>query len=337
MKKEILIAVCAVLLFCVAAGAVYLFGDGADDLSDAAASNESDTAYDPDAPNAASTDAPDVSADPDKESGENGEGGGSSESGEPSEVEVPVLMYHHIVDFLSEPSSTTVSTAKFREHMEALRDAGYTAVTSKELYDFVYMGEALPEKPVCITFDDGYESNYLIAYPILKELGFKAVIFPIGISVGKDMYKDTEHAMIPHFSYSEGMEMIESGVIDLQSHTYDMHQWAPFESGENIRSNILALQGEDNYSDAVKKDIEIYQKLFRDNWGGEFIALSYPGGEHDLRAEEEMRKNGILITFTTDPSKENIIVRGDMSSLYTLGRHNITEDISKEALLELLD
>lgn len=92
-------------------------------------------------------------------------------------------------------------------------------------------GEALPEKPVVITFDDGYQSNYEYAYPILKKYGMKATIFVIGSSVGKDEYKDTGLPMLPHFGVSEAREMENSGLISIQSHTYDLHQNGECEKG----------------------------------------------------------------------------------------------------------
>ena len=74
----------------------------------------------------------------------------------------------------------------------------------------------------------------------------KATIFVIGCSVGHDRYyKDTQYELTPHFGQAEISEMLESGLISIESHTYDMHQWAPFETGEKpIRPNILPLDGE---------------------------------------------------------------------------------------------
>ena len=57
--------------------------------------------------------------------------------------------------------------------------------------------------------------------------------FAIGVSIGKNTYKDTDHAMTPHFGAAEMQEMVDSGLISIQSHTYDMHQWPPFEDGND--------------------------------------------------------------------------------------------------------
>ena len=77
-----------------------------------------------------------------------------------------------------------------------------------------------------VTFDDGYSSFYELAFPILKELSIQATVFPIGVSVGKDTYKDTGISIIPHFNWQQAQEMASSGLVSIQSHSYDMHQWA---------------------------------------------------------------------------------------------------------------
>ena len=81
-------------------------------------------------------------------------------------ADVPVLMYHHFSE--TETGDIVVQPETFALHMQTLRDAGYQAVTVQEMIDYVYNGASLPDKPVCITMDDGYLSNYEIALPILE-------------------------------------------------------------------------------------------------------------------------------------------------------------------------
>ena len=72
---------------------------------------------------------------------------------------LPVLMYHHFDETATE--STVVSPTRFREQMTALKNAGYTTVTLRQVADFVEHGVPLPEKAVLITMDDGYTSNLI--------------------------------------------------------------------------------------------------------------------------------------------------------------------------------
>lgn len=87
---------------------------------------------------------------------------------------LPVLMYHAVDDDVRGLSELFVKPAEFEKHIKYLADNGYTAV----LFDDLCKIDTV-EKPVIITFDDGYDDNYHNAYPILKKYGFRAVIFLI--------------------------------------------------------------------------------------------------------------------------------------------------------------
>ena len=102
---------------------------------------------------------------------------------------------------------------QFRRQMELLLDHGFEPISFDQLIAFCKEGEELPQKPVIVTFDDGYSSFYELAFPILKELSIQATVFPIGVSVGKDTYKDTGISMIPHFDWQQAQEMASSGPV----------------------------------------------------------------------------------------------------------------------------
>ena len=78
---------------------------------------------------------------------------------------LPVLMYHHMVPEGQDCNDMTITPSKLRTDLEIILAKGYTPVLPRELA----AGEPLPEKPILITFDDGYRSNYDLVYPILKE------------------------------------------------------------------------------------------------------------------------------------------------------------------------
>ena len=82
-------------------------------------------------------------------------------------MEIPILMYHHFADDVQ--NDMIVSKDTFEMHMRALSESGYTTVTFDELIAYVEDGRPLPEKPICITMDDGYLSNREIAFPILQK------------------------------------------------------------------------------------------------------------------------------------------------------------------------
>ena len=101
---------------------------------------------------------------------------------------VSVLMYHDVFYKNELPKKAlndkgqivddcVVSAENFKEQMRFLKKKGYHTLSLDEFYDFVINGAKIPEKSVLITFDDGRKSNFINAYPILKENGFRAVIF----------------------------------------------------------------------------------------------------------------------------------------------------------------
>ena len=250
-------------------------------------------------------------------------------------TQVPILMYHHLSEDVT--NSEMVSPEQFEAQIRALAEAGYTGISFDELQAYVLRGEPLPEKPVVITFDDGYRSNYTLAYPILQKYGMKATIFAIGVSFGTDHYKDTDYAITPHFGAAEAAEMTASGLISIQSHTYDMHQWPPYETDSAVRENILQLPGEseESYVQALTEDFTRSRALLEDATGRPVDVLAYPAGQYSMLAQVTLQSLGVHVTLSTNPGV-NTVVKGLPQTLYAMLRFGITEDISPEALLDMI-
>ena len=249
---------------------------------------------------------------------------------------VPVLLYHEIDPAADGSNGAVISPETFENHIRALAENGYTAVSPEELTAYVEHGGTLPEKPVLITFDDGYQSNYDYAYPVLKKYGMKATIFVIGSSAGKDEYKDTGQPIIPHFGAEEAREMTDSGLISIQSHTYDLHQAAAYETG-TVRENMAPLPGEDewDYADMLADDTEKERQLILSLTGEEPFALAYPEGRYTELTTSVLVQLGVKITFTTQPGG-NTVIRGLPQSLLEMNRYTMYEDTTAEQMLEYL-
>lgn len=249
---------------------------------------------------------------------------------------VPVLMYHHIAE--EAVNDMTVTPGTFRSQMTALAEAGYTAITTEDMLDYVYCGGNLPEKPVLITFDDGYYSNYEYAYPILEELGMKATIFAVGSSFGCDTYMDTDIAINPHFGEDEAREMVSSGVISIQSHTYDMHRSEKYDSDtEGARFDLTPLPGEseEEYIAAVREDLSRSKSFLESAAGNEVTALSYPKGKITDNAARIAVEEGYTVTFSTEWGVQEL-VRGLGQSLYAVKRMHISNERTPEELITML-
>lgn len=251
-------------------------------------------------------------------------------------VELPVLMYHHLDD--TGDDVVTISGELFEEQMKYLGENGYTTVSFDELVDYVSGDlKELPEKPVAIVFDDGYESNYKIAFPILQKYSCKAEICLIGSCVGKDTYKDTGVPMLPYLTWDEAKEMYDSGLVGFGSHTYDMHQYAPFESG-TARESVQPLPGESevDFVEAIRADHNKLSALIKEKLGCEVSVFAYPNGKYTPLAEKLIRSLGVKATLTTRVGMNHIRC-GDPESLYLLRRYSINETTDLETFQSYLD
>jgi len=93
-------------------------------------------------------------------------------------LKVPVLMYHEVADVTATPSGLAVAPQAFADQLAYLRDAGFTAVTAGALAKILADGAGeLPERPVVLTFDDGYADFHSRALPLLKQYGHTATLF----------------------------------------------------------------------------------------------------------------------------------------------------------------
>ena len=100
---------------------------------------------------------------------------------------VPILMYHR-VNSIQHNDSNTVSTENFIRQMKFLHRRGYNVISLEELAEGIKAQKNFPRNSVVITFDDGYEDNYLNAYPHLKKYDFPAIIFLPSDLIGQDKF-----------------------------------------------------------------------------------------------------------------------------------------------------
>jgi peptidoglycan/xylan/chitin deacetylase (PgdA/CDA1 family) len=120
---------------------------------------------------------------------------------------IPVLMYHSI-DY-EKGNELRIPKEKFHDQMKYLKDSGFNPIDLDELYSHIALGSKLPEKPIVITLDDGYVDNYTNAFPVLKEFGFKAVVFMITGSM------DTSGSYIT----SEQIKEMDKNSMRIEGHT----------------------------------------------------------------------------------------------------------------------
>lgn len=235
---------------------------------------------------------------------------------------VPVLMYHHLSH--KNTNSTTVAGYEFYNHMMALKLAGYTPITQKQLSEFYYKDKELPKKPILITFDDGYESNYEIGFPILKKLKMPATIFTVVNEVGENP------GYSKHFGWKEAKEMSDTGIIEIHSHTFDSH----YREG---KWEVAALLHKHDYESEAQYKLKVFSDLYQsksviqEHLKTDAYALSYPFGEYNKTVIEASKAAGFRLGFT---------IKSGVNTKYTnpheLKRINVPGGWSGEDLLKAI-
>lgn len=223
-------------------------------------------------------------------------------------VRVPILMYH----YLSTPPpdadryriDLSVTPETFAAHLDAMQQAGYTAISLYTLLAHLNQGAPLPEKPVVITFDDGYRDNYENAFPLLRERGMVATFFVV---------TDFIDGQRPEYLTWDMVREMAAGGMSIESHG----------------RNHVSLKGKD-------RDYLIWQALgsletiqFETGTRPRFV--SYPAGEYDDQTITVFGEAGYWAGLTTAQGATH-----HADDLFRLQRVRIRNSTTVDELLRLL-
>nr|WP_315024320.1 polysaccharide deacetylase family protein [uncultured Aminipila sp.] len=230
-------------------------------------------------------------------------------------IKLPIIMYHGLIKDIKLQNKYFISPDSFENDLKYLNDNGYTAITMNELIDYVYNGTTLPEKPIILTFDDGFYNNYLYAYPLLKKYNQKAVISIIGSQTDRYSLIKIFNSYYSYLSWAQINEMLISGHIEIQNHTYNMH------TCDNGRKGCSEKSGEGlvTYKEKVMGDIGLLQQRIIDYTGVTPNTIAYPFGYYTKNSEALIKEMGFKSSLTCC-QKINSISR-DPECLYKLGRY----------------
>ncbi len=246
---------------------------------------------------------------------------------------VPVLMMHNMND---SGDTWSISEKYFKRIVGSLRENGFTPVSIDDLVSFAEGGGTLPEKPVVITFDDGYYSNYQLLLPLVSELEVPVSVFVKCETIREDGVEPPTDEF-GKMNLAEIKTLETSPFVSVYSHTHSLHGMNT-NYGDAERESALPLEGESeaDYKAVFTRDCERAEETLGRAGVTRFTAFSYPEGKSCEWAEEVLAERGYKVTFTTEYSKDNVVTKGDPSSLRLLGRMNINDDATEELLLQYL-
>lgn len=194
----------------------------------------------------------------------------------PTLISVPILMYHSIA--YEKGNDLRIPKDKFSAEMKYLKSKGYTFLSLDELYSILNNKSKAPKKPIVITFDDGYEDNYVSAFPVIKELGIKATVFEIVSAIDRSK---------TYITSDQIKEMSNTG-FDVES-----HDWCHVE---------LSKQSYDTQYQTLlqaKKTLESIK-------GKSVKYIAYPFGQFNSYTEKAAKNAGYVMAVTTKSGNADI-------------------------------
>jgi len=237
---------------------------------------------------------------------------------------VTILEYHNIAEgSVGKDDPWTISLADFEKQIEYLSKE-QRVVPLRTLLEDIRQGKPVAKNTVAITFDDGYRSNYWLAYPVLKRYHMPATIFVVGKFIEQghiDVY--------PIVTWPDLKEMTASGLIDIQSHSYDLHYLArDGKSGKLLPAALArldkggAVESKDDRNKRVLADLRRSKGELEARLGNRVDMLSWPFGAYDqdtvvMAKRAGLRylvgKVGYTSTTSSMDSIQRIAVTGDMT------------------------
>ena len=220
---------------------------------------------------------------------------------------VPILLYHYvrIADKTTDPTgwNLSVTPENFALQMSYLKAQNYQTLTFDDIDYLMAKKQNFPEKPIILTFDDGYNDFYQNAFPILKQYSFSAVVFMIGGKINQENYLSTDQIILLN-DYG-----IEFG-LHTQSHI-NMSNTSVYNIEKELNQNSTALH---NITDKIP-DI-----------------LAYPSGQFNQETVDYLQNSSVKYAVTTVAQMADFSIHDPL----ILPRFKITGSFNLEKFKEIL-
>lgn len=250
----------------------------------------------------------------------------STESEESSEINLPIIMYHSVLKDTSKSGKYVITPTELENDFKYIKDNGYTCVLSEDLTEYIN-GKQLPEKPIMITFDDGYLNNLTYVLPLLEKYDLKAVISVVGEYTQRFSDEKDHNPNYSHLNFDDIKTLLDSGRIEIGNHTYDLHKL-------DSRSGCCIKKGEnkETYKKLLADDLNKNQNILQQNLNYTPVIFTYPYGSSCVTSKEVIKDLGFKVSLGC-AQKVNVLTR-DADSLYMLGRFNRESGIDTQTFMK---
>ncbi|WP_242024317.1 polysaccharide deacetylase family protein [Trichocoleus sp. FACHB-591] len=208
------------------------------------------------------------------------------------QARVPVMMYHDILP--EKQVFFDVTPEEFEQHLQLIQERGLTPISLDQLTTHLRTGLPLPEKPILLTFDDGYKGHYEHVYPLLKKYGYPAVFSIYTAKVGKKLGRSS-------LNWEELRQMATDPLVTIAAHSV-------------THPPDLTKLTDDHLATEVAES----KQLLEAELGMPIRYFTYPEGKYDQRVAKVVQEAGYLAAFTMDDVDERFA--GESESLLAIAR-----------------
>ena len=227
---------------------------------------------------------------------------------------IPIIMYHHVKN--TKLGRTTISKQEFENDLIYLNENNYNTITMTQLVNYVYDGGELPPNPIILSFDDGHLDTFEYVFPLLKKYNMKIVLSIIGKSTDDFTRVVDINLDYSHMTWDQVKEMADSGLAEIQNHSYNLHkvQNGRYGCGQ-IRNEALS-----HYEKTITDDVTMFEEKLRLNINIVPNTFTYPYGKYNDNTNNILKKLGYKSTFTCNYGVN--IISNNPECLYEMKRIN---------------
>lgn len=242
---------------------------------------------------------------------------GSQAQNKNNNTKLPVIMYHQVTKRNSKIGKYCVSVAQLEDDLKYISENGYTAINMSDLLNIVEKKVKKPEKPIIITFDDGFESVKEYVLPLMKKYNLCCVVSVVGSYADITLEQDDHNVNYAYLDWNEIAQLTKSKYIEIQNHSYNLHQ---IKEG---RKGAAQCAGEDydSYRQTLSYDLTKMQNKIMEIANYTPCTFTYPFGSYSKDSEAVLKELGFKAALTC-AEVINEIDTQNTEWLYKIGRFN---------------
>ncbi|MEE8379421.1 MAG: poly-beta-1,6-N-acetyl-D-glucosamine N-deacetylase PgaB, partial [Gammaproteobacteria bacterium] len=255
---------------------------------------------------------------------------------------VTVLSYHDVRDDVKMPLTSdalSINTTELVRQFSWLKEHGYKVVSLDDVRAAKAGHRPLPEKAILLTFDDGYQSFYSRVYPLLELFDYPAVLALVGkwmegTPESTVQYGDNTVSRKEFLDWDQVKEMARSGLVEVASHSYDLHQGIMANPQNNQQPAAVTrrydatsetYEADSEYRTRIIEDLTKSRDLIHRHTGIKPKTLVWPFGAYSKKIVRLANELGFDITLTLENGVNTLNDTNAMKRLLVANEANLAD------------